>query len=294
MNKEAVRHYVEEHSNLVSMKQTSNPDLFVLKYKNKVFYDNLWDSYLVNFRGTVVDKEFNVISRPFQKIYNYGIEQNAPRLPGSTKLTVYRKVNGFMVAITHYKDDILVSTTGSIDSDFVKMANEMIDKQKMLDVCSTWDGYTFLFECVHPNDPHIIPEQPGMYLLGWRENSWNSDTKVDHGIMKSLATQMGVFYLPMHNMTLDKLRSIVPQVTHEGFVAYSDDGVAFKIKSPYYLTHKLLARCKSLDKLLSPGIKQKIDEEFYPLLEYVQANIDEYSILSEQERLVWIRAFLEK
>jgi hypothetical protein len=40
-------------------------------------------------------------------------------------------------------------------------------------------GKTFMFECVHPNDPHIISEIPGMYLLGYRNLDWNSKVEYD-------------------------------------------------------------------------------------------------------------------
>ena len=122
-----IKHFVENNPTLVSRKDTSYPGVYVLKYKKKVFYDNLWNEYLEECRGTLVDGDYNVISRPFTKIYNYGIEKRAPLLDDSVIVSAFRKVNGFMVAITWYNDDILVSTTGSIDSDYVKMALELID-----------------------------------------------------------------------------------------------------------------------------------------------------------------------
>lgn len=60
MNKE-LQKFVAEHPKLVRMRETSNPDLFVLKYQRSVFYDNLWDDHLEECRGTVVDKDFNLI-----------------------------------------------------------------------------------------------------------------------------------------------------------------------------------------------------------------------------------------
>ena len=53
--------FVSENPKLVKMRETSNPELFVLKYQRSVFYDNLWDEYLEECRGTVVDKDFNLI-----------------------------------------------------------------------------------------------------------------------------------------------------------------------------------------------------------------------------------------
>ena len=165
MNKNDLKKFVEENPKLVSMRPAGD-GIYVLKYKKTVFYDNLWNDFLEECRGTIVDKDFNVISRPFTKIYNYGIEAKAPVLADDVLVTAYRKVNGFMVAMTWYNGDVLVSTTGSTDSDYVNMAKEMMLKHMPW---TDWqmalrgaEGTTLMFECVHPNDPHIIPEQAGM------------------------------------------------------------------------------------------------------------------------------------
>ena len=172
MNNTDIKNYVES-STLVSRKLTNNPNLYILKYKKKVFYDNLWDEYLELCRGTVVDIDYNVISMPFRKIYNYGIESNSPVFTDDTVVTAMQKINGFMVSITWYNNNILVSTTGSIDSDFVNMAREFLTEH-YYSACKEFPNYTFMFECCHPSDPHIITELYGLHLLGIQEHDWNS------------------------------------------------------------------------------------------------------------------------
>ena len=139
MFKDLLKEYVETNEHLVSMRESvAYPSLFVLKYKKKVFFDGLWNEFLEECRGTIVDKDFNVVSRPFTKIYNYGIEAKAPKLADDTVVTAYRKVNGFMAAVTWYNGDILISTTGSTDSEFVGYIKEMIDVEKYRSVCKRW------------------------------------------------------------------------------------------------------------------------------------------------------------
>jgi hypothetical protein len=78
---------------------------------------------------------------------------------------------------------------------------------------------------------------------------------------------------------------------HEGFVFYDENGVGAKIKSPYYLTSKWVARNPRTDKLvdMKKDIKHNIDEEYYPLVDAIRANIVEYTAMDEQARLAWIR-----
>ena len=301
MNKESLKNFVLEDPKLVSMKPAGG-GIYVLKYKKKVFYDNLWNEYLEECRGTIIDEDFNVVSRPFTKVYNYGIESQAPTLSSDTLVSAYRKVNGFMVAMTWHNNDILVSTTGSTDSEFVGYAKEMMLKHMcwedwVLAIASN-EGYTFMFECVHPSDPHIVVEQPGMYFLGWRENSWES---VVHGyglvfVWKKFAVDMLKCYpVESYQYTVEELVQESKRVKHEGFVFYTNDNLSAKIKSPYYLTSKWVARNPRTDKLvnLQNDIKKNLDEEYYPLVDAIRANIEEYTAMNEQQRLAWVRNYLE-
>ena len=68
-----LKQFVKDNPKLVRMNKTSNPNLFVLKYARSVFYNNAWNEFLENCRGTIVDDEFNIVSLPFTKIYNFGI-----------------------------------------------------------------------------------------------------------------------------------------------------------------------------------------------------------------------------
>ena len=303
MNQTDLKEFVLTNPKLVSMKPAGD-GIFVLKYRKSVFYDNLWNDFLEECRGTIVDADFNVVSRPFTKIYNYGVEAKAPVLSDNTLVTAYRKVNGFMVAMTWYNGDILVSTTGSTQNDYVDYAKEMMLKHQCW---ADWQmeihaakGMTLMFECCHPSDPHIVPEDAGMYFLGYRENSWDSKVKM-YGVKVSnwakdyALSQLKCNYAESYVLPLGELVAKSKQVKHEGFVFYTVDGVSAKIKSPYYLTSKWVARNPRTDKLVNmeADIKKNLDEEYYPLVDAIRANIVEYTAMNEQDRLTWVRNYLE-
>lgn len=298
MFKDELKQYVET-SGLVNMKEAGQ-GLYVLKYKKKVFYDNLWNEYIAECRGTVVDKDFNIVAYPFTKIYNYGIEKEAPVFADDTQVTAFRKINGFMVAMTWHNGDVLVSTTGSTSGDFVEMAKEMMLKHMSWAdwqlAMSTDDmrGMTFMFECVHPNDPHIVVEKPGMYVLGYRENSWGSRVGHNPCVLQDLAILFNCFKPESVTTNMARLAQLVKECKHEGFVFYDENGVGAKIKSPYYLTSKWVARNPRTDKLvdLNKDIKHNLDEEYYPLVDAIRANIVEYTAMDEQARLAWVRDFV--
>ena len=300
MFKDELKDYVANNSKLVNMRPAGE-GIYVLKYKKTVFFDDLWNDYLEECRGTIVDADFNLITYPFTKIYNYGVEAKAPVLSDDTKVTAFRKVNGFMVAATWHNGDVLVSTTGSTDSPYVAMAKEMMLKHmswtdwQLAFANDDMRGMTFMFECVHPNDPHIIPEEAGMYILGYRENEWGSKIGHDPHMLIELSHMFNCFRPDSVTTNMARLKEMAKECRHEGYVFYTDDGVSAKIKSPWYLTSKWVARNPRTDKLvdMKNDIKKNLDEEYYPLVDAIRANIDEYTAMDEQARLAWVRNFVE-
>lgn len=298
MNKNELREFVENNPKLVTMRESVRyPGLFVLKYSKKVFYDGLWNDYLEECRGTVIDKDFNLIVHPFTKIYNHGVESRSPVFKPTDTVMAYDKVNGFMASVTTYKGELLVSTTGSLDSEFAVMAERMvwghnISEMKRL----TQNGeFTLMFEVCHPDDPHIIPEQTGLYFLGFRRNDWVAG--MGHMALESVAElitedayKMDAKAVPSYSVTtVADLEERMKTSTREGVVFYAADGRAAKIKTKYYLIQKLLARRKDITSLNM----EIVDEEYYPLINAARAAGDAFTALDEQARLAWCRNYLE-
>ena len=87
---------------------------------------------------------------------------------------------------------------------------------------------------------------------------------------------------------------------YEGYVVrLQEDPTKFlKIKSPYYLTTKFLAR-KRGDKLVEllddiGKSKKTIDEEYYPLLDYLHDIKEEFVLLPEQDRITVIENYFKE
>mgnify|MGYP006440095827 CR=1 FL=1 len=292
-----LKEYVERNPKLVKARSIGD-GLYILKYTRHVFFKGLWDEYLEECRGTVVDSDFNVVSRPFTKIYNYGIDKESPQFSDDTVVDAIRKVNGFLVNVSMYNGELLVTSSGSASGPHVDMAMEYIAPKEfilknMLKI-NLQEKSTMMFECVHPSDPHIINEEKGLYLLGIRDNSWYSEV-----VYSKHATLMANLFLRVNlpeyheKVTIGELKEMNRNADHEGFVFYTEDGQSAKMKSPYYLAAKFLARLGNTDKLFEKDIDKRVDEEFYPLIEAVRKNINEFTELDEQERLAWIKKYFD-
>lgn len=275
-------------------KKTYDNGLSVLKYHNKVFYNNLWntDKRLLDCRGTVIDQNNEIVSMPFTKVFN--LYENGTTIDRDLKVVAARKVNGFMAAATMHKGNLLVSTTGTLDSDYAKLALEHIgDKELRHD-------HTYLFEICDKNDPHIVDEQEGAYLIGCRANYIGSRLfKEDE--LDFLAKKYS-FKRPEHFECLfSELMKKVKECRHEGFmVRDAKTGETLcKIKSPYYLAKKFFMRmsAKKIELIFGSNIdnlKKIIDEEYYPLFDYIKTfDKDEWICFNDQQRRKLIEEFLE-
>jgi len=279
-----LRKFVETNPKLVSRHQsTTYPDLYVLKYKRKVFYDNLWCPELMEMRGMVVDKDYNIVVWPFTKIFNHG--ENNTTIDPKEKVIAVSKINGFMACLTKLEDGRqIISTTGSLDSEYVGMARNHLDH------IVVEPGYTFIFEICDIADPHIIPEVQDAYLIGGRRLSSGqmmSEEALDHIADKLLVNRPEWDDTETFGFWIERMKSY----KKEGIVVYGND-VTLKMKSPFYLVSKFLARKTNLfDVLNSVNPKATVDEEFYPLIDHIKTNQDFFIGMNEQDRLQYIRDF---
>lgn len=294
ITKERMKAYVEANEHLVSVKKQA-PNTTVLKYKNKVFYKNLWTPELCELRGTVIDDDWDIVQRSFTKIFNVG-ESKAPIIHRDSPVTAPEKINGFMGVATIRDDELFISTTGSIASDFADLARKHIEK---LDCSVMNPNLSYTFEICDESDQHIVPEKFGAHLLGARVKSWGAaqHAMTEHAL-DQLAEEMGAMRPAWQRYhTYQELKDKVRTVNHEGFVIWDDFGNEVKIKSPYYLATKFFGRKtpERLEKLLDDPREAKriIDEEYYVAIDYLAAHKDTFLEMNEWDRMTFLRDFFD-
>lgn len=288
------KEWIESNKHLVTMKESKNyPGLFVIKYKNKVFYDNLWTPELIQCRGLVLDKNYNVVVRPFDKIFNY--MENGTTFDRDDVVTYTRKVNGFMGAMTYSEEyRYIYSTTGSLDSPYAALVKKHLQQYEQYHVNP---NITLLFEICDVSDPHIIKEDEGDYLIGavykdgFHAMEYDLDMTADTYGMNRFKTEIGRF---------GDVVKLSKECKHEGYVVrlFNEQSKFLKLKSPYYLVTKFLARKNgtSLIAMLENinETKKTVDEEYYPLLDYLSSIKEQFTQQTEQERITTIETFFKQ
>lgn len=259
--------------------------LSVLKYTKKVFFKNLWhlDKRLLYCRGTVVDENDNIVVNPFKKVFNLG--ENNTKVGPDHDVICPVKVNGFMAAVTKTeKYGLIVSTTGTLDSEYATLARKWIDK---LNTEAFSVNITLLFEICDKTDQHIIDEDEGAYLIG---GHW---LDVDELVSEdTLDIYSEILACKRPEVVQCKFKDLDLDVLHEGFMirdAVSGEHLA-KYKSSYYLVKKALLRMrgKRANVMFNhpKAFKQQIDEEYYDLHEFIidKYTLEEYTSFTQDER----------
>ena len=284
-----------------------NFGLRLYKYAKSVFYDHLWstNATLLRARGHVYDVAGNLVSQPFDKVFNYREEGVGENLTADTQVRAVEKLNGFLAVISPHpvkKGEVLVHTTGSFDSKFVGYIQSFITgalKGRLLRLFAK-RRLTLTFECIHPEDPHIIPysaEQQGLYLIGAREIVQGS-LLLREDELDALAAELDLARPKHFITTFGELLKLNAECREEGYMVRLVDEpetMVLKLKSPYYLMTKFLGRMndgKWKHLFSNPNdFKKKVDEEFFHLIDALKSGYELEAILSmdEQQKLSLVR-----
>jgi hypothetical protein len=262
--------------------------LSIYKYHKRVFWDNLWhtDKRLLDARGMVLDEEGNKVIWPFTKVFNY--QENGTTLPLDKEVIAVRKVNGYLACARWWNGELIVSTTGTLDSQYAKWAREILQSGDS-DLFRTFPNATFMFEICLPEDPHVVEENTGAYLIGVR--SMTSGRMWSEYSLDEVAD--GEFMRPVWGVTVfENILRFKRTCDVEGWMIrdVKTGEILMKVKSNYYLSKKALMRMsdKRVDILFdNPSlIKESLDEEFWGVAEFITQKFSkkEWKEMNDQER----------
>lgn len=286
--------------------------LALYKYDRKVFFDGLWGEHplLLKARGLVLDIAGNIVQHPFDKIFNYGERDTALDLPDNTVVEAVEKLNGFLGCITKhpYRNELLVTTTGSFNSEYVGYINSLITpaiKGKLMHHLSR-NNETLMFEVIHPEDnEHPVQYKEadqGLWLIGAREKNMDSRLKSEN-YLDDLGLSLGLKRPARYETTLGEVRKWAKTSELEGFIVRLKDGDGepiTKLKTVHYLTTKFLGRL-SVNNIKfmynSPAqFKLRLDEEYQELVDIVVNAVprDEFMAYTNSQKINMMRDIIQK
>lgn len=286
---------------LVKQKRYDN-GLSVFKYSREVFYRALWNTnpLLLEARGMVLADDGTKVIWPFTKVFNH--HENGTELDLDTAVIAPRKVNGFMAAARYWNGELVVSTTGTLDSDFANLARSYIEKLEAVEIAAS--NMTLLFEICDPSDPHIVEEEAGAYLIGARymQNTVYEGEMATEGWLDMTAHLIGAKRPALFFGSFRQVLELLKTCKHEGYMvrlANATQLTVMKLKSPHYLTKKFLMRMGQ--KKVTAMFEDKedfiktIDEEFYGVVDYITRSytMEKWAERSDQQRREIIETYFD-
>lgn len=155
-------------------------NFMLLKYSNSIFYTG-WHKLAKLHRGKVYDlNSFKIVAYPFDKFFNINeVEETSYDIvysllkDKSVKVTATDKKDGSSIIMTNVNGVKLVHTGGGFDNIQTELALEMLKKQYSYFYEHIPEGYTFIFELVHPKNRIILDygKTEKLYLLAVRDLS---------------------------------------------------------------------------------------------------------------------------
>lgn len=129
-------------------------DIWILNYSPKVQSKKFWDEYTLSCRGLVIDKDGNILARPFQKFKNFE-EHDPSEIDMSQEFDVFEKMDGSLIIVFYYKPRMewIVASRGSF------ISKQCLEAKKMLtlnDFDKLDEEYTYLFEIIYPENRIVV------------------------------------------------------------------------------------------------------------------------------------------
>lgn len=124
-------------------------ELWILSYTKKATLDWFWDDVIIKCRGLIIDAEWNIISRAFEKFFDVATQERPEtwlyNLP-QTQPVVLDKIDGNLGILYDLNGHTGVASKGSFDSPHARWATDWYKKRCPNPI---WlEGHTPVFEMI--------------------------------------------------------------------------------------------------------------------------------------------------
>jgi T4 RnlA family RNA ligase len=246
-------------------------------------------------RGLILDAEYNIVSRSFNRFYNYG-EQFATFDPHTD--VAYEKFDGSLIKIYHYNNEWRVSTRGTAFAesgvngwditfkDMVLKALTLRDEDDFQAHCNTLldESRTYIFEVTGVQNRVVTRyEDESLWFLASRNNETGKYYSHEFANIVHLFKAK----LP-RQFKFDSIEHCLETAKHlpdlqEGYVIYSNGAPVCKVKSPAYVAvHHIrqnLESPKNFAKLVLLGEDEEYLTYFPENTEYLLSLKDKWNSL---------------
>lgn len=199
-------------------------------------------------RGLILDHEFNIVSRSFDRFFNFG-ENETTFNPN--KAVAYEKIDGSLIKIYNFKGTWYVSTRGTAFAesqvngwpitfkDMVFNALDVVTEEEFQNNCKPWlePTRTYIFEITGVEN-RVVTRYNGhtLWFLASRDNNTGDYTpsQLEHVAVSIFGAKFPKTYSFSSTEECVNTAKSLPDL-QEGYVLYEDGIPVCKVKSPAYV-----------------------------------------------------------
>lgn len=160
---------------LITVKKHPKEKLYIFNYTPLTQYSKQWNDVTKTCRGLILDDDYRIVARPFQKIFNYSELELDPVVLNYRPI-IQDKLDGSLgIAYLTKREGWRIATRGSFTSDQAKWANEWFDRHHP--TYEQPDSITCLFEIVYPENRICVDygERSELILIAAINNATGAD-----------------------------------------------------------------------------------------------------------------------
>jgi hypothetical protein len=177
-----------------------NLPLVGFKYSEKTAFEKNWTDITRTARGIVFDtKTLEPVTQPFTKFFNSGenVEDGTGEFWSWEQVEVLEKLDGSMIQLFLYEDEIVLTTPGSFASDQANAAYAYLPNSQLVkSVLEKFEILTLMFEFIHSTSAIVVSypqEEWGLKLIGARKRSGEKILgTVDYEVLVEISQMLGL------------------------------------------------------------------------------------------------------
>jgi T4 RnlA family RNA ligase len=281
-----VQQYIDQK--YITVQKHPQADLWIYNYAQKTQFENFWNEITLKCRGLILDKNKEIVARPFLKFFNF--DQHPPQDIPTTSFEVFEKMDGSLGILYWIENTPYIATRGSFNSEQAIKATEILHEQYRHTFEKLNKNYTYLFEIIYPENRIVVDygNKKDLVLLAIIDKQTGEDIA-----LQNIGFQIVKSYNGITEIT--KLQELAVE-NAEGFVIKFRNNFRVKIKFQEYIRlHRILTGVsniliweyllhnKPFDELL-----EKVPDEFYDWVRITKNTLEnEFATIEQQAKTIF-------
>ena len=272
--------------NYINVNKHPTANLYIYNYTQKTQYERFWNNCTLACRGLIMDKDCNIVARPFQKFFNLGEFEN--QVVPNESFEVYEKMDGSLGILYWIDNQAYIASRGSFVSEQAQVATEMLHTQYAEAIPLLDKSKTYLFEIIYPENRIVLDygNERKLVLLAIVD----TETSIENE-MQDIGFEVVKRYDGLNDLSKLKL---LEEDNREGFVIKYKNDYRLKVKfDEYQRIHRIVTQVSTLNiwEYLKEGqdllpILDRVPDEFYDWVKSTHTQLlEKYSEIETQAKM---------